>query len=363
MARARSLADLPRGVGLALVGLTTRDDVTHAVLVELLRTPPVVRAGVALSELGGRQLRFCSSDFLRESRDRLDLSPDSLPGKGALGSDSACPVPWCEIDGMADVPLVRALLSGSPVLLGSLAALGARYPHLVEHQASLGTRSLAALPLTSSDGQRVGALLITLGRPLALARYESALCDAAGLVADAVARTRRPRDRAFGVGGTGTGGAVGDGRPLVLHLAADESAPRRAREFLRRLLAGRDVDAGTGQDAELCLSEVVTNAVIHARTSMEIAITLDGGRLTVAVRDGGAPAASDPAASFSGRGGRANGRAAVPNGSSQPAAEAPDVGGRGLLLVEHLTERWSYETTTQGTTASFEMLLRPPARV
>lgn len=61
---------------------------------------------------------------------------------------------------------------------------------------------------------------------------------------------------------------------------------RDARRFLRTFLAGRGLDGDVTEAAELALSEVVTNAVVHAHTDFHVTLSLDDvGLLRVEVRD------------------------------------------------------------------------------
>jgi len=104
-----------------------------------------------------------------------------------------------------------------------------------------------------------------------------------------------------------------------IELAADSSAPRRARR-LAAAVAG--VPPARRADVELIVSELVTNAVVHAGLGEDDTIALelskDGEALRIAVEDGGAfdgfAAAAGP-------------------------ARAGD-GGLGLRLVAALCERW-----------------------
>ena len=59
---------------------------------------------------------------------------------------------------------------------------------------------------------------------------------------------------------------------------ADPRAVGEARRFLRRTLAGWDVDDDTADSAILCLSEVVTNAVVHTGQPSEVRVLLDERR-------------------------------------------------------------------------------------
>ena len=123
----------------ALGDAVTVDDVARASLTAALTVPSVVRGGFAVSEGAGREFRFVSTD------------QDAL---SALG------VRWCTVDLLSDLPLADSIRGGRTVWLQDLPALGRRYPHLLERQRGLGTRSLASLPL-SADGTVLGALMLS----------------------------------------------------------------------------------------------------------------------------------------------------------------------------------------------------------
>src|SRR5215210_5535951 len=132
-----------RGLTVALADAVTPDDVARAVLRWALELEGVARCGLAVSQGAGRELTFVASD------------DDAI---------NATPVRWCQIDGLADVPLAQAVRSGLPVHVSSLADMADRYPHLVDRQRGLGTRSLAALPLVASTGP-LGGLLLAFDTP------------------------------------------------------------------------------------------------------------------------------------------------------------------------------------------------------
>jgi anti-sigma regulatory factor (Ser/Thr protein kinase) len=101
-------------------------------------------------------------------------------------------------------------------------------------------------------------------------------------------------------------------------------APRAARAFVAVTLAAWDVQADGVEAARLVVSELVTNAVLHAPESAVISVGL---RLTddvvrVLVTDGGL---GEP------------GRRAPPDPGT---AET----GRGVWLVDAFTERWGTES-------------------
>lgn len=291
----------------------TADDVARVVLLALAAVPEVARAGIAIQQQGGRVLRFCPSE--------------GVPDDGAL--------PWCEIDGLADVPLVRALLTGRPVLLPDAESLRGGYPHLADRQERLGTRALAALPLQA--GIRWGAMLVTFTEPTDFHDRQQVLLQVADATAAALDAATPPTDLPSDCGGDVRAG--GDPQPdqAVVHLSGGMRAPAQARAFLRERLTAWQVADERVYDAELCLSEVVTNAVIHTGTPTEVALWLAGDRIRVEVRD---------------TGGR------LPGPPDRPTLPDPGaVGGRGLMLVEHLAHSWGYKRTTAGTTVSFEVLL------
>jgi anti-sigma regulatory factor (Ser/Thr protein kinase) len=103
-----------------------------------------------------------------------------------------------------------------------------------------------------------------------------------------------------------------------LLLAPEPASVPRARRKVRELLAAER--CGADEDTALLLvSEVVTNAVLHARTDVHVDLWCVGERLRVEVRDG---SAAMPALHFY-------------------SAEAAT--GRGLRLLDRLADRWGAE--------------------
>ena len=90
------------------------------------------------------------------------------------------------------------------------------------------------------------------------------------------------------------------------------------------------------EDAVLVLSELVTNALVHARPTrtddIGVEVRLAGDRLHVAVTDGG----SDSVPGI------------VPAPRSGPS-------GRGLLLVDAVSDRWWWEPAEHGRTVRVEL--------
>ncbi len=100
-----------------------------------------------------------------------------------------------------------------------------------------------------------------------------------------------------------------------LELAAQPAAVPLARSHTRQVLAKWDVD-GLTDPAELIVSELVTNAIRSATTSVTLGLASDRRRIQIRVRD------DDPD------------RPALSR--AEPDAE----GGRGLLLVACLSVAW-----------------------
>ena len=85
--------------------------------------------------------------------------------------------------------------------------------------------------------------------------------------------------------------------------------------------------------AELCTSELVTNAVIHSGTSSSVTVQADREYVLVLVQDRG-------------------GRGAVRRAEE---LDPESVSGRGLSLVDALASAWAAEHSTDGTTVWFEL--------
>jgi anti-sigma regulatory factor (Ser/Thr protein kinase) len=310
-------------LGFALRNADDLDGVAHAVLRDLTALPGVSQVGVGISEGGGRRLRFRASDG------------------GA----------WCHIDAYDDVPLTAVVRTGE-ALFGGVDDFGGAFATLLTEQRAAGARALAAVPLPGT-GSPIGGLVVFFDEEQQFAGPQRRLLEAAARrTAEGV---RRVRSAGFGAAheanaeinpdgqhpdGQHSDGQHPDGqRPddqhpkaATLLLADDARAPGTARRFLRGLLGDWKVGDDVGDSAQLCLSELVTNAVIHAGTTSVLTVRLDDEVLTVAVRD---------------RGGV---RAEVRLGEDDDPFK---VFGRGLQLVDALADRWGSEQDSSGTTSWF----------
>jgi anti-sigma regulatory factor (Ser/Thr protein kinase) len=109
-----------------------------------------------------------------------------------------------------------------------------------------------------------------------------------------------------------------------------------ARRFVRDLLDSQgDVDEDTLDTLLLLASELVTNAILHAHTPVELGVCVDGGRALVCVAD------------------------RMPNSEPlTPRDHSRDrPGGRGLALVADLSDDWGTTSFSGGKTVWFTMPL------
>jgi anti-sigma regulatory factor (Ser/Thr protein kinase) len=122
----------------------------------------------------------------------------------------------------------------------------------------------------------------------------------------------------------------------TLDLPDSLEAPRLARAFV----GNWNQDCGFWADTDdlaLLTSEVVTNAVKHAGPPRQLVISRpDGVHVLVEVTDG---AGKDPS------------RATLPSVPPEMSAES----GRGLSLLEDLSERWGHGSTERGHSVWFTL--------
>jgi anti-sigma regulatory factor (Ser/Thr protein kinase) len=114
---------------------------------------------------------------------------------------------------------------------------------------------------------------------------------------------------------------------FTIELPADAGSPRRARGAVADLVGGRP----GCDDLLLCVSEVVTNAVLHARSRSTLRVQVDGGTVRVEVQD------DDPTLPV----------------RRDHAPHAPT--GRGLRLLDELTTAWGAEAHGHGKVVWFEL--------
>jgi anti-sigma regulatory factor (Ser/Thr protein kinase) len=118
----------------------------------------------------------------------------------------------------------------------------------------------------------------------------------------------------------------------VLRLPPRPDAARQARKFLTEFCRAAQLPASLCQTAALLVSELVTNAVIHGRTTATVEVHRPADTLRVTVSDD--------------------------NPALPAAGEAPDFdaeNGRGLLIVSKLAPRWGIEPGDGGKAIWFEL--------
>ena len=123
-------------------------------------------------------------------------------------------------------------------------------------------------------------------------------------------------------------------RPETIRLAATDAAPEEARLWLRRLLEWAD---GPLEDAQLLMSELVTNSLRHAGLGPDGWIEVSVQRPPPALR----VTVCDPGPGF------------VP--PAEPRLPPPsEATGRGLYIVSRISDRWGV-SCGRGTCVWFEI--------
>jgi anti-sigma regulatory factor (Ser/Thr protein kinase) len=271
----------------------------------------VHRAGLALVEGGGRRLRFTASD-----RD---------------GGDQ---VPWCDVDGYDDVPLNTAVRTGRPVI-GSLADLHDRYPAYASRQHGTPTSALAAVPLVAA-GRVLGGYLLLFDTSQAFGRAQRTELSSLGRELGEALRRAQGGDRRRSRSSVPRTPLPPGARMAVHDVAPDPAAVGGARRFLRATLQHWGVHEDVADAAVLCLSELVTNAVIHSHGGSLVQVVLDERVLTTTVRDWGTTSTA----------------------SVRSVDDPLQVHGRGLQLVDALADRWGYDLDGDGASVWFSLDVR-----
>ncbi|MCO1594207.1 STAS domain-containing protein [Micromonospora sp. RHAY321] len=226
----------------------------------------------------------------------------------------------CEVRDAAPVAIVR--LAG-PLDLGTMRtvhralddALATQPEALVVDLAEVTVRDRLALSVFAATARRAeewpAVPVVLCAPPPAAARWltETSACRVVPVSPDCDEATRMA-------------GAATSPR-LRVRLEPVAEACRRAREMVTDACARWNLPDAAGP-AALVLSELVGNVVRHAGTPMQVTVTLRRPYLHLAVVDGS--------------------RAAARAGGADLRAE----GGRGLLLVRELAQRWGSVPAGQG---------------
>lgn len=125
-------------------------------------------------------------------------------------------------------------------------------------------------------------------------------------------------------------------REARLRVSSDPAVARELRLLLRRLLASwRIEERVSGDDVELLATEVTANAIRHAGTSATAIVRFLGARLRVEVGD------------------------ASPVMPVKREVSLDSEGGRGVPLVDALSDSWGVIPTSGGKRVWFEVPVRP----
>jgi anti-sigma regulatory factor (Ser/Thr protein kinase) len=125
--------------------------------------------------------------------------------------------------------------------------------------------------------------------------------------------------------------AVESGEHVVQFYEHNAEAPGRARRLVVASLRQWSQDESLVQDAALVLSELATNAVVHAGSAFSVAVRAQESVLRVAVQDARPLDAAVPAAQ-----GATTGRGLIART------------GHGLGLVDMLARSWGVEASASG---------------
>lgn len=281
------------------------DTWVRSALAQLSEIPGVHRAGLALAEGGGRRLLFSASDRHNE-----------------LG------VNWCEVDAYEDVPLNHSIRTGEQIV-GSLDALSVGYPAFTSRQSAI-TRALASVPMVTG-GHVQGGYALFYDTDQRFDHQQLTNLQTLGMRLGAGLR-RAQRATRYASRSLMDEPVPDAALAATYAVAADPRAAGAARSYVRNVLSAWGVDPDLIDSAILCLSELVTNAIIHTDAGCELRVILDRGVLTTTVRDAGSSLVVD---------------------LSQVSVEPLAVHGRGLQIVSALSSRWGSELDAVGMTVWF----------
>ncbi|MGX6601083.1 SpoIIE family protein phosphatase [Micromonosporaceae bacterium Da 78-11] len=128
--------------------------------------------------------------------------------------------------------------------------------------------------------------------------------------------------------------AVAMSRSATMLVPAEPTGPSRVRQWMSTRLREWSVPEPVIGAAILCTSELTTNALLHAGTPAQVHVDLNAERLLVSVADTGT-------------------RGSVIRAHTDTMSSR----GRGLGLIEELSDSWGTDPTVRGSTVWFEMLI------
>jgi serine phosphatase RsbU (regulator of sigma subunit)/anti-sigma regulatory factor (Ser/Thr protein kinase) len=128
--------------------------------------------------------------------------------------------------------------------------------------------------------------------------------------------------------------AVAMSRSATMLVPAEPTGPSRVRQWMTTRLREWNLPESVIGAAILCTSELTTNALLHAGTPAHVHIDLNAERLLVSVADTGT-------------------RGSVIRAHTDTMSSR----GRGLGLIEELSDSWGTDPSVRGSTVWFEMLV------
>lgn len=305
--------------------------------------PAAARMGQVRAALRALALIDPRPDAVLAGLDRLVASLDAETGTRELFVTAVFGV----ID--ADRELLTLASSGHPAPLLRRCAPGgeavAEYLD-VPPGAPLG---LGCVPRTATFRFAAGETLLLFSDGV-VRRRRSSLAGGLGRLAAAVAGAASGDPRALcAVASAAVDGVAEDdvavlaveyaltpSRSASLEVPAEPTAPSRVRHWMIAQLTDWQVAESIMSTAVLCTSELTTNALLHAGTAARVDIDLSAERLLVSVADSGT-------------------RGTVHRTQADPLSGR----GRGLGLIEQLSDAWGIDPTVRGSTVWFELLIPP----
>jgi len=118
----------------------------------------------------------------------------------------------------------------------------------------------------------------------------------------------------------------------VVDFQPNAASVAEARRFVKAQLAAYSTDVQ--ETAELCVSELATNCVLHAGTAFRLRVVLGNDSVRVEVTD---HSGDNPELQY---------------------AHPTDEHGRGLQIVSQLSDRWGVEQTSPGAGKTVWFMLR-----
>lgn len=232
-----------------------------------------------------RSGRFTVVGEARDGREAVDVAQEHQPDLTLL--DLSMPV----MDGLEALPLIRAAVPDCTVVV-----------------------------LSGFDADRMAAQAMTAGA----AAYLVKGTEPQTLV-ERLLELLQGRDEAA----PASGGSDGPG-DAMLHLPAELQSARRARDFIRDTLE-RWARTSSLDEAVLLATELVSNAVVHAKSEVDLCLQRFDERIRIEVTDHG--------------GGALEFR----------EADQEALGGRGLLLVQELSLAWGTSADGDAKVVWFEL--------